>query len=403
MGVPSAVWRKTWGGLRSFLIAAAMGAPALAGDAAIAQEIPSFYTIGPQDIAGRPGTIIRTEPLSRDILPDAAAWRLLYRSTGLHGETVPVSAVLIVPKGAVPAGGRPVVAWQHPTSGVDRSCAPSLSPDVLRMIMGLPELLRRGYAVVATDYPGLGTTGPHPYLVGESEGRAVLDAVRAAREIPDAGAGERFAVWGHSQGGHATLYAGMLAEKYAPELRLVGVAAAAPASELATLLNAAAKTPDGQLLAAMLIWAWSRVYGAPMERLVPASEIPAVETLARVCFDPPFDGDAQPADKPMPPVRYRTIGALSETEPWRSLAARNTPGPLPAGIPVFLAQGSADTTIPPDVTEDYRQSLCRAGNAVRMVVMPGVDHRFIAREAAPAAIDWIESRFAGRPAPDDCR
>lgn len=93
------------------------------------------------------------------------------------------------------------------------------------MIMGLPELLKRGYAVVAPDYPGLGTPGPHPYLVGESEGHAVLDAVRAARNAPEAHAGQRFAVWGHSQGGHATLFAGLLAQSYAPELQLVGVAA----------------------------------------------------------------------------------------------------------------------------------------------------------------------------------
>lgn len=148
--------------------------------------------------------------------------------------------MLVVPDGPPPADGRPVVSWQHPTSGVDRLCAPSLSRDVLKMIMGLPELLKRGYAVVAPDYPGLGTPGPHPYLVGESEGHAVLDAVRAARNAPEAHAGQRFAVWGHSQGGHATLFAGLLAQSYAPELQLVGAAAAAPAYELDKLFGATA-------------------------------------------------------------------------------------------------------------------------------------------------------------------
>ena len=66
-------------------------------------------------------------------------------------------------------------------------------------------MLDRGYVVAATDYPGLGTPEVHPYLVGTSEARAVLDSVRAARAIPEAAAGARFAVWGRSQGGQAAL------------------------------------------------------------------------------------------------------------------------------------------------------------------------------------------------------
>ncbi len=99
-----------------------------------------------------------------------------------------------------------MIAWAHPTSGVVESCAPSLMPDLSGTIWGLADMMARGYVVVATDYPGLGTPGIHPYLIGVSEGRAVLDSVRAARELPDVGASDRFAVWGHSQGGHASLY-----------------------------------------------------------------------------------------------------------------------------------------------------------------------------------------------------
>ncbi len=112
-------------------------------------------------------------------------------------------------------------------------------PDTAGMIWGLGRNAEpEGYIVVATDYPGLGTDGIHPYLIGESEGRAVLDSVRAARDLPDSGASDRFAVWGHSQGGHAALYTGELAARYAPELKLVGVAAAAPATYLVELFDA---------------------------------------------------------------------------------------------------------------------------------------------------------------------
>ena len=98
-------------------------------------------------------------------------------------------------------------------------------------------MVRDGYVVAATDYPGLGTPGPHPYLVGLSEARAVIDSVRVARSLPGAGGGNRFIVWGHSQGGHAALFTGLIAKSYAPELSLLGVAAAAPASELADLMD----------------------------------------------------------------------------------------------------------------------------------------------------------------------
>src|SRR6202008_2870433 len=139
--------------------------------------------------------------------------------------------VIIIPRGTEPFGGRSIIAWAHPTSGIVPRCAPSLARVLFRSIQGLPEMLARGYIVTATDYPGLGTAGPHPYLVGISEGRAVLDSVRAARSIGGTSTLSTFSVWGHSQGGQAALFTGILAESYAPELHLVGVAAAAPATD----------------------------------------------------------------------------------------------------------------------------------------------------------------------------
>jgi acetyl esterase/lipase len=374
---------------------------ALAAGIVAARAESSIYTATQQEIAGTPGTIIKQEPLAGAPL-NASAFRILYRSTGLRGEPIAVSGVLVIPAGSGLPGGRPIVAWQHPTSGVDQACAPSLSPSVLQMIQGLREMLGHGYVVVATDYPGLGTAGQHPYLVGFSEGRAVLDAVRAARSQPGADTGERFVVWGHSQGGHATLFAGLLARDYAPELKLLGVAAAAPATDLTALSKGSAGSADSQLFTAMLMWAWSRVLDAPLDRLVAPADFPAVELLARQCFDPPFDSETQPVEKPMPDVSYKMSAEIAATEPWRSLAADNTPGPLPADIPIFLAQGSADTTIPPEVTARYAERLCHAGSAVHKIVMAGVTHRFIARDAANAAVDWINDRFEGRAAPNDC-
>src|SRR6202050_3955702 len=214
----------------------ALGA-ALLFVASVAQAQEPFYRASAQEIAGPPGTVIRSEPMATT-LSGASAYRVLYRSTGLHDEPIAVSGVVIVPPGPPPPGGRPIVAWAHPTSGVVPRCAPSLAIFIFQQIQGLRSMVERGYVVAATDYPGLGTPGPHPYLVGVSEARAVIDSVRVAGALPGAGGGTRFVVWGHSQGGQAALFTGMIARTYAPELALLGVAAAAPATDLAALMTA---------------------------------------------------------------------------------------------------------------------------------------------------------------------
>lgn len=375
---------------------------ALLGGIVDARADASFYAAEEGELAGQPGTIIRHEPIDGPIPEGASAFRLLYRTTGLAGEAVAASGVLVIPDEQAPESGRPVVAWQHPTSGIDQPCAPSLSPSVLQMIQGLPEMLEHGYVVVATDYPGLGTSGQHPYLVGLSEGRAVLDAVRAARNHPDTAASTQFAAWGHSQGGHATLFAGILAAEYAPELEPKGVAAAAPATDLTILGGGGANTADAELFSAMIMWAWARSLDAPLERLVSDEDLSAVETLARVCFDPPLDSDIQPPDGPMPEVSYVMENTFMAVEPWRSLAIGNSPGAVPSDIPVFLARGGRDTTIPPELTANYLELLCRSGSKVKMVTIPDATHRFVARDAAEAAIGWIRDRFGEQEAPSDC-
>src|SRR5271163_3907619 len=166
---------------------------ALAGaDAATAQT--AFYRAPPSAVAGEPGTLVRKELINGAPL-GATTYRVLYRSTGLDDKPILVSGVVIVPPGDPPPGGRPIVAWAHPTSGVVSRCAPSLAIFLFEQIQGLRSFVRDGYVVAATDYPGLGTVGPHPYLVGTSEARAVIDSVRVASHLPGSGGGNKFVVW----------------------------------------------------------------------------------------------------------------------------------------------------------------------------------------------------------------
>ena len=348
----------------------------------------------------RPGRLIRSEPFATRI-PGAQAWRILYVSTGLDGRPIEVSGLVVASNLPPPAGERSVVAWAHPTTGVAENCAPSLLRDALDTIPHLPALMALDYVVVATDYPGLGTPGPHPYLVGESEGRAVLDSVRAARQIPKIGAGPRFVAWGHSQGGHAALFAGELARSYAPELTLVGVAAISPATDLAQLLKDDLDERAGKVIVSYCLWSWSRVYRAPLDRFVEPAVLRAIDGVAVDCVE--NEGEAYRAMSATLPIPAEYLSAAIYTsQPWSRLLEENRPGRAPAGAPIYLAQGTDDPIVRPSVTADFVAGLCRAGATVRYEPFPGVGHMKAGRISATSAIQWMQGRFEGAPAPSTC-
>lgn len=312
----------------------------------IAHAQSTFYAWDAIDARGAPGSLIRTEPMM-GAPANADAYRILYRSTGLDGAPIAVSGVAVVPTGDAPPSGRPVVAWAHPTSGVVPRCAPSLALSVFRGMQGLPEMLARGYVVVATDYPGLGTRGPHPYLVGISEGRAVLDSVRALRAVPAASPSRRFAVWGHSQGGQAALFAGILAADYAPELQPIGIAAAAPATDLETLMRDDFASAGGRNLLATTLWSWTRVFDAPIAQVVQPVAMPTVDALADECIESLYDLlRREHTGEPLVSA-FLSVPDITAVEPWQSLMRQNIPGTLPPELPVFLAQGEADEWFSP--------------------------------------------------------
>jgi acetyl esterase/lipase len=364
----------------------------------------ALYDVRPEEIPGRPGSLIRIWPLEGGgpgVRSGAAnAFRILYRSTDPEGRTIPVSGAIFIPAGPAPAGGRNVIAWAHPTSGVMPPCAPSLMPDVGGMMWNLGAMIDQGYIVVATDYPGLGTDGIHPYLIGESEARSIIDSVRAARDMPDSGATNRFAVWGHSQGGHAALYTGEIAARYAPDLKLVGVAAAAPATYLVELFDADASTE--QDLLAMSVLSWTRLEDVPVGNVVEPDAMPAFERTAQDCIESVSEFEAiEKAESPLKTEKFLKVNP-AQAEPWKGIMVHNTPGPAAAGAPVFIAQGTADTTVNPAITRKFGEALCAQGVPVSFVELPGVTHTFAARDSANAALQWIDARFKGAPPHSDC-
>jgi pimeloyl-ACP methyl ester carboxylesterase len=372
------------------LVVVTTGVPARAG----------FYDVSETELRGAPGSVIRYE-VKNLAPPGATVFRLIYRSTDDAGRPIAVSAIAVRPEGPTPAGGRDVVAWAHATSGVVRACAPSLLDQGYGEIPGLSDLLSHGYAVVATDYPGLGTAGVHPYLIGESEGRAVLDSVRALAGIPDMGAGKRFVVWGHSQGGQAALFTGQIAERYAPDLRLLGVATAAPATELGRLFEDDLTSAAGKILTAMTLYAWHQLYGFSLPDAVMPADVADVERIGETCVDD-LMGDLEDLEAERPLGHKFLKLDPARDPPWAKVAADNVPGGERIGAPVFVAQGLSDTVVDPPVTEQFVRILCAKGTPVRFVRFPGADHMAIPTRSAADAVEWIARRFEGEAAPTDC-
>ncbi len=187
--------------------------------------MPAFYRWpGP---VPEPGTPLRSEALPPHlVLPGASRGeRILYASTdGLDGRSrVAVSGALFRPKGDPPPGGWPLVAWAHGTVGTADRCAPSFAGRSGRDVRYLDAWLSAGFAVVATDYQGLGTPGGHPYLAVRPEAYGVLDSVRAVRGRDQIG--EAVLVVGQSQGAGAAFAAAALAPSYAPDVELRGTVA----------------------------------------------------------------------------------------------------------------------------------------------------------------------------------
>lgn len=344
---------------------------------------------------GQPGEVIAVQELEVPDV-DGTVLRVLHHSQSLEGDDIAVSGLIVVPEGPVPDGGRPVLSWAHGTTGIADQCAPSKDPVGASAGLAAP-FLERGMVVVATDYEGLGTPGRHPYIVGESEARGVLDIVRAARELEErTGASDEVVVWGHSQGGHAALFANQIAKEWAPELELVGTVAGAPPSQL-SLIAAALKDSPFRFYLGMVAAGWSAAYPDADPSLVLTPE--GLDRLAMV--DEGCGGDLATAWSDVP---YETLVKAdpASVEPWASLLVENDPGFEPGESPVLIIHGEQDEQIPVVSSQLLVDRMCGVGQVVQRLTYPGQSHAGVIGPSLPDMLSWIDGRLAGDEAPDDC-
>src|SRR6478752_3554295 len=320
----------------------------------------AFYK-PPSPIPGKKhGDLIRARRETRGTLPHAASTSLvLYRSTSVAGKPVAVSGDVALPKGKAPKSGWPVVSWDHGTTGIADSCAPSRSgaggnAKTYNQAL-LDGFLKAGYAVVSTDYEGLGT---------------------------------RIAITGHSQGGHAALWAASLAHSWTPELKLRATVPFAPASHIAdqSKLLSGLKDPSGLTgLAATIL--------RGIDVAKPSLDVAALMSdQARALFPQTLTKCLGALDAPssfgsLAPASLVRDGA--DISPVVAALAANDPEHLTIKTPLRIEQGTSDTTVFPTFTNQLVDTYKKAGDPVTLKTYDGIDHTGVVAAGTKDALAYI--------------
>lgn len=389
------------------LLATAAGAENItAGPAGL-----SFYD-GPDTLpAGDNGTVLQARPLDADMtmaLPSAERNTLvMYLSRDPADAPVAVTGVVSVPAGDPPEGGWPVITWTHGTTGLAAVCGPSRDtadgPEhaYIEVIRGLLDrFVAEGYAVVSTDYQGLGMEGFHPFLQGVPNGKNALDMLRAARRL-EPGIGTRFAVMGHSQGGQADLFTAAEAAGYLGGFQLVGNIAMAPGSQIADRVEMLRKAPQVELslpYATYVMISYAKTYPeVSLDKILKPEAIAAIPELYVQCMTHALtEGYWSTA------IASEQFLPAPDLAPFFEAASLNEPGTLTIPVPTLILQGDKDVTVFPQATDLLARQLCERGNDLEYQVVEGADHDGAMTLGAPTAVAWMADRFAGKPSAPNC-
>jgi hypothetical protein len=384
-------------------VAAAPGAGANAGRpgarACTGPAGDAFYTPPKPLPSGPHGAIIWCRP-SASPVTGVSAWQVLYLSATVTGAPTAVSGTVLVPEAAY-QGTRPVTGYAAGTQGWGDQCAPSKE-----MVAGdfdeqfaVSNLLRQGWAVAVTDYPGLGTPGDEAYNVGIPEGHAVLDALRAATAVPGAGlsAAAPMAIEGYSQGGGAAGWAAQEQPGYAPGLRLKGVAAGGTPANLQTV----AANINGTVWFAFLAGA-ALGFNAAYPSLHLNRELTPAGRAALAQLDTMCQAQALPtyAGKKIQDYTIGGVNPIGQAR-WQRVLNANDLGTMKPAVPLLQYHGRADEVIPWRVEKALHRRYCAMGVTTQLTGYPG-DHVLTQVLAQTDVVNWLGARFAGSQAPGNC-
>jgi hypothetical protein len=360
-------------------------------------SLDPFYNTAGLNPNGPIGELVRSEPLGVNV-PNGTGLRILYRTQRADGTNTFASGMVFIPT-ASSNNQRPIVAWAHGTIGMGQQCAPSRLENPIANLDWMGLMMQRGWVVTATDYAGLGTPGIEGYLVGGDEAHDVLNSVRAARQIQSAQAGNTFAVWGHSQGGHSALFTASQAASYAPEIKLISTVASAPAAELGPLLNEQFGMPIDWVIGPEAVIAWPATYPSlNANSILTTAGQNNYQNIANQCIGTAAVGGLVRSD-----LHQQFFSTnITSVPQWNAVVQAQTAPILKPNQPLMIAESLTDQVVLPNTTALYIQNGCKAGSNLTSLWLNDVGHIQLQSVIGPAVINWIGDRFAGLPTSPTC-
>jgi Secretory lipase len=351
--------------------------------------LTSFYEAPHPLPPGKPGELIRSEPIDQYNLPyELSAVRILYHSRTANGEDVAVSGVVLIPDGKPPAGGWPVIAWAHEFRGAARQCAPSLMKNlgagpILAMYANL------GYAVVATDYSGLGADSGKPVLDMESNALDVIYSVAAARAAVKE-IGPKWIAVGSFEGALAAV---AVAESEVHDPNYLGSVAISGVADAQEAYQRFAQGSSNRMLLVLASTVKAVYPEFQVSDMLKDTALPAYERVAQTC-----GGETEPEF---------TSGMLKpgweDNRFVKEFFSRNTPGQKAAHGPLLVISGEADGAIPAEMSGKTVARMCKQGDRILFLKYPDADASGVMGSSMADQISWIKARIAGYVAPSNCR
>lgn len=350
-----------------------------------------FYDTPDPLPAGKPGELIRFEQAYEyDLSYEASKYRILYHSRSPQGKDVAASGVVLVPNGAPPKGGWPVIAWAHEFNGSARQCAPSLLKNLKEGPL-ISMYVSIGYAVVATDYSGLGTNFPYAATDIPSNALDLIYSIPAARAArPELGTS--WVAVGYSQGANVAI-------GVAEAVREIGVAGYLGAIGVAGVAepNARFENSDNGPQSTLLVF-----LAVGIRAVYPDFRPEELLTEKGMRLYKSIEGECEVGAGSAPTAEGMLRPGWENEQEVRKFLSRNKLGNRPAAGPLLVIGGEADRVSPSAMTAETVARLCEQKDRELFVRYPGRNASEVLENSLSEQISWIRGRFKGLPAPGNC-